>query len=151
MTRTSPRIAPRNILRTAYEICLSFDDSLRFAKTNMGARCWRGNISAVEAGIIDSDDWTRAGKTADAYDKAQVEALAADLHMSESQLSHALAGEKNTHLPLDRFEGTSPAYRAAFVEELASVFGVADLLVTARDVLAVMRSHLHQARARRTA
>ncbi len=73
------RTAARNILRTAFEITLSPSDALRFSRTNMGARCWRGNISAVEAGIIDGDDWRRAGKSADEYDKAQVEALVADL------------------------------------------------------------------------
>ena len=78
MTATT-RILPRNHLRISYEICLSFDDSIRFAQTKMGALCWRGNISAVEAGIIDGDDWRRAGKSADEFEKAQVEELAAYL------------------------------------------------------------------------
>lgn len=78
-TTTSSPGKNRNHLRVAFEIVLSFDDAIRFAKTNMGARCWGGNLNAIEGGIIDGADWRRAGKSADEFDKAQVEALADDL------------------------------------------------------------------------
>ena len=77
--RRDTMAANLNHLRVAYEITMSFADSVKFAKTNMGARCWAGNLSAIEAGIIDGADWRRAGKGADEFDKAQVEALVADL------------------------------------------------------------------------